>query len=393
MHIIPEYNTDSNEVTYRGALLTTYDALLVLEACRHRVIPEVKRRLNSQQRDKIVPYMVYAWDETACGMKRWTDGKNWLASRVQGHFLTYRELDNDRNVKPQGLIKQSFSVTTKQKHRLHIIAYALLAADLPQQHPTHPQMRLQLFPRQKLQLPPPLSTNPCGIAVPPTIKQPTYDPQFAGILPDPAVYPESVLQLPSAVAGPSSSSVPAAHQFHHPAYIPRQPHVMYLAPHVQWLPLPYQGESPKMAPHNISPLPPVPMVLRPQAQLSPALMQTMPPMQTMPTMQSMQPPLQHMHPMQHMHHMPYPGSVPGPPPIASQPVYPVQVPGLLLPPPPPPQPAASGAAGAVTSSTSLPSLGAIPAYMHFGQARPVSVNRTKNDESALKALDKSFTHT
>ncbi|XXZ97751.1 Gluconate transport-inducing protein [Meyerozyma guilliermondii] len=160
MHIIPEYNTTSDEISYSGALVTAFDALLILEGCRRGIIPEIKRRLTSHQRDNIVPYMVYAWDETACGMKRWTDGKNWSASRVQGPFLTYRELDSERNTKPMGLIKQSFSVTTKQNHRLHVIAYAL-----PMAEPHSSNKSLPNAPQSPS--PPSSSSNPCGIAVPP----------------------------------------------------------------------------------------------------------------------------------------------------------------------------------------------------------------------------------
>lgn len=57
-------------------------------------------------------------------MKRWTDGKYWSASKVSGPFLIYKELDSDKTTpKPNGLTKQSFSLTTKQQEKLHLIAY------------------------------------------------------------------------------------------------------------------------------------------------------------------------------------------------------------------------------------------------------------------------------
>jgi len=97
-------------------------------------------------------------------MRRWTDGKSWSASRVSGSFLTYREMegkrggnnfvtpvsnqpqskgnktpDSGRNsiddpmdgeegpdgyrYKPDGLMKQSFSLTTSQGQHLHLISY------------------------------------------------------------------------------------------------------------------------------------------------------------------------------------------------------------------------------------------------------------------------------
>ena len=68
-------------------------------------------------------------------MRRWTDGRCWSASRVSGCFLTYRELQvrKHRNGAPggpttnqyktDGLIKQSFSMTTGSGRKMHVISY------------------------------------------------------------------------------------------------------------------------------------------------------------------------------------------------------------------------------------------------------------------------------
>lgn len=92
-------------------------------------------------------------------MRRWTDGKSWSASRVSGSFLTYREMEGKRGggnafappvttmshrkspngdsdsdhmdmegqegyrYKPDGLMKQSFSITTATHQKLHLISY------------------------------------------------------------------------------------------------------------------------------------------------------------------------------------------------------------------------------------------------------------------------------
>ena len=91
-------------------------------------------------------------------MRRWTDGKSWSASRVSGSFLTYREMEGKRGgsavstppvvkrasgkpldgsangdsegegpdgyrYKPDGLMKQSFSITTSSGQHLHLISY------------------------------------------------------------------------------------------------------------------------------------------------------------------------------------------------------------------------------------------------------------------------------
>lgn len=109
--------------TYHGLILSLQDALLVLEATRLKLLPNVRRRLNSIERKQILEGLVFAWNESECGMKRWTDGKYWLASKVKSPFLTYQEYDETRNVKPNGLVKQIFSLTTKQGEKLHLVAY------------------------------------------------------------------------------------------------------------------------------------------------------------------------------------------------------------------------------------------------------------------------------
>lgn len=63
-------------------------------------------------------------------MRRWTDGKSWSPSRVTGSFLTYRELDEAQgsyngkySYRQNGLLKQSFSITTVDNQKLHLISY------------------------------------------------------------------------------------------------------------------------------------------------------------------------------------------------------------------------------------------------------------------------------
>lgn len=131
--------------SYNGAVLSPNDALILLEASRQRLIPKITRRLRDHERQLIKPGSIFIWDEKEAKMRRWTDGRSWSASRVTGAFLTYREMeaisgsptpsngvggtsprmDNaaDFRYKPDGLIKQSFSLTTLQGDKLHLISY------------------------------------------------------------------------------------------------------------------------------------------------------------------------------------------------------------------------------------------------------------------------------
>ncbi|KAF7722517.1 hypothetical protein EC973_003079 [Apophysomyces ossiformis] len=137
--------------TYIGYIKTPQDALVIFEACRRGQLHRVQRRLSSKERIHIQSGSVFAWDEREAGMRRWTDGRTWSPSRVLGSFLTYRELDTKRrprrpsssssstsssslmitssnaaaacSYKPDGLIKQSFSICTATNQKLHLISY------------------------------------------------------------------------------------------------------------------------------------------------------------------------------------------------------------------------------------------------------------------------------
>ncbi|KAI2627844.1 Gti1/Pac2 family-domain-containing protein [Hypoxylon sp. NC1633] len=163
--------------TYHGYVRTPADAIKLFEACRLGLLPRVQRRLSEKERQSIRSGSVFVWDEREAGMRRWTDGKSWSASRVSGSFLTYREMEGKRGTtfgttrrsngrtpdsgrhsdedpdggqpegytyKADGLMKQSFSITTTQGQHLHLISYYSRAhagsPDLPQPS-TDPQLR------------------------------------------------------------------------------------------------------------------------------------------------------------------------------------------------------------------------------------------------------------
>lgn len=166
--------------TYYGYVRTPADAIKLFEACRLGLLPRVQRRLSEKERTAIRSGSVFVWDEREAGMRRWTDGKSWSASRVSGSFLTYREMegkrgsgfgnsrrsngrtpdsgrhsDEDLETEPEGyrykadgLMKQSFSITTSQGQHLHLISYYSRphpgAPDLPQPS-TDPSLR-QIIP-------------------------------------------------------------------------------------------------------------------------------------------------------------------------------------------------------------------------------------------------------
>ena len=156
--------------TYHGHVRTPNDAILLFEACRIGLLPRVQRRLSEKERQQIKSGSVFVWDEREAGMRRWTDGKSWSASRVSGSFLTYREMEGKRGgsnlsqpapkrasgkspdgsatgdsegegpdgyrYKPDGLMKQSFSITTSSGQHLHLISYYSRSNSIPLQQPS-----------------------------------------------------------------------------------------------------------------------------------------------------------------------------------------------------------------------------------------------------------------
>lgn len=179
--------------SYHGQIRTPADAIKLFEACRLGLLPRVQRRLSEKERQSIRSGSVFIWDEREAGMRRWTDGKSWSASRVSGSFLTYREMEGKRGggafttsplrrvaktsaaemdrdadgdgsdgyrYKADGLIKQSFSLTTSTGQHLHLISY---------------------YSR-------PLPNTP-------ELKIPSTDPALRHIVPPVGMYPDSTIHL------------------------------------------------------------------------------------------------------------------------------------------------------------------------------------------------------
>lgn len=128
-----KYLSYSSMETYFGYIKCAQDALQIFKACHLGVLPRVRRRLSDRERSTIRSGSVFVWYEREAGMRRWTDGRSWSPSRVSGSFLTYKELNckqkkhlsqPDQAVyKKNGLIKQSFSITTQSNDKIHLISY------------------------------------------------------------------------------------------------------------------------------------------------------------------------------------------------------------------------------------------------------------------------------
>ena len=211
----PTISNSLDMETYNGHVRTPADAIILFEACRLGLLPRVQRRLSEKERQSIKSGSVFVWDEREAGMRRWTDGKSWSASRVSGSFLTYREMEGKRGgnsfgpplaavsragktpdstrgsdsdldmggedgpdgyrYKPDGLMKQSFSITTSSGNHLHLISY------YSRSHP-----------------------SASGLT------SPTSDPALRHIRPQKGMYPESTVHehqnIPAVTRSPMASA-------------------------------------------------------------------------------------------------------------------------------------------------------------------------------------------
>ncbi|KAI9142952.1 Gti1/Pac2 family-domain-containing protein [Paraphysoderma sedebokerense] len=72
--------------TFWGNVEDTVDALLIFQAIQEGKLPKVRRRLVEKERKGIRSGSIFVFDSET-GIKRWTDGRLWSPSRIQGNFL------------------------------------------------------------------------------------------------------------------------------------------------------------------------------------------------------------------------------------------------------------------------------------------------------------------
>lgn len=240
--------------TYNGHVRTPADASILFEACHIGLLPRVQRRLSKKERQSIKSGSVFVWEESEAGMRRWTDGRSWSASHVSGSFLTYREMEGKRGgstfetsapcesmqtsaekesdggpdgfrYKPDGLVKQSFSVTTDDGRHMHLISYYSLSSQAEQRlvQPTNdPQLRHVRTEKGMCSEP----TLHGQSTVPAVIRGPMGSPGYSHAAYQPSMYGRSPYDLAppymSAWAPPGSMHTPPPHSHygpysHHPA--------------------------------------------------------------------------------------------------------------------------------------------------------------------------------
>ncbi|KAI9094343.1 Gti1/Pac2 family-domain-containing protein, partial [Phlyctochytrium arcticum] len=123
--------------SFRGFVNSPNDALLLFEACRLNRLKRIQRRLSESERlNQVCSGAVFLWDEEESGIKRWTDGKHWSPSRINGSFLIYREVEPRKHklpgsneekieyvIKEDGLTKKAISISTAQGRKQHLVSY------------------------------------------------------------------------------------------------------------------------------------------------------------------------------------------------------------------------------------------------------------------------------
>lgn len=81
-------STPLNAWAFFGTVDNTIEALRLVRAAQLGIVPRVKQRLDAEERKKmVVSGAVFVFDVEEAAMKRWTDGKIWSTSRIDGNFL------------------------------------------------------------------------------------------------------------------------------------------------------------------------------------------------------------------------------------------------------------------------------------------------------------------
>ncbi|RKP07221.1 gluconate transport inducer 1/Pac2 [Thamnocephalis sphaerospora] len=93
------------------------------------------RRLADCEKNRLRPGAVYVFDQEASRIHRWTDGRNWSPSRINGNFLVYREVECKiawRATRPRKLFEQLW-----EKASLAMPMQVTLLAGDELDNPTH----------------------------------------------------------------------------------------------------------------------------------------------------------------------------------------------------------------------------------------------------------------
>ena len=79
--IVPSILTSSSP-SHLLDVRDAHDAHVLLEAVRQNLLPIIKRRLLSSEREELRSGHVYVWEEAQDegGLLRWTDGRRWCVS-------------------------------------------------------------------------------------------------------------------------------------------------------------------------------------------------------------------------------------------------------------------------------------------------------------------------
>lgn len=86
--MIDNHPPNSNARSFVGIVETTVEAMRLVYAAHHGIIPRISRRLSRTERQEwIVSGAVFVFDVQESRIQRWTDGLLWTPSRIAGNFL------------------------------------------------------------------------------------------------------------------------------------------------------------------------------------------------------------------------------------------------------------------------------------------------------------------
>ena len=128
--------------SFTGKVDDSEDAMLLIEACRLGRIPNAGRRLSKAECARVIKSgAVFVWREGSNidEVCRWTDGRKWGKSRIDGVFLVYNERVPPRQARTcatlvhsneEPLVKKAVTLKLKNGERFRLVAY-YCESDIP----------------------------------------------------------------------------------------------------------------------------------------------------------------------------------------------------------------------------------------------------------------------
>ncbi|PVH70698.1 hypothetical protein DL98DRAFT_597599 [Cadophora sp. DSE1049] len=123
MASVPSTTASVLNPTFYGKIVSTQDALIVVEACLQDVLMHIPRRPRACDQASLAKNgNVFVYEAHSSGIEVWQDNALWSPGEILDGFLVYRELDSAGGVKEGGIVKTTITVKARGVSH-HLVSY------------------------------------------------------------------------------------------------------------------------------------------------------------------------------------------------------------------------------------------------------------------------------